>query len=142
MQSRAEQQFLPPLLLFALLGYWLTSPPLRKLNCASSLETGDEDPAKVYFLLFPQRLTLLAIFVSTFLFSLTWQFNQFMMLLQALVLFILDSLDMLPAVKVSAARLPLRGAHPPVAPSQAAKETDTEGDKGEPVDLCHRAVVT
>ncbi|OBS76994.1 hypothetical protein A6R68_16555, partial [Neotoma lepida] len=31
--------------------------------------------------------------------SLTWQFNQFMMLLQALVLFILDSLDMLPAVK-------------------------------------------
>lgn len=49
----------------------------------------------------PQRLTLLAIFISTFLFSLTWQFNQFMMLLQALVLFILDSLDMLPAMKVS-----------------------------------------
>nr|XP_036877351.1 probable C-mannosyltransferase DPY19L3 isoform X4 [Manis javanica] len=46
-----------------------------------------------------ERLTLLAIFVSTFLFSLTWQFNQFMMLMQALVLFILDSLDMLPAVK-------------------------------------------
>ncbi|XP_066876240.1 protein C-mannosyl-transferase DPY19L3 isoform X3 [Kogia breviceps] len=46
-----------------------------------------------------QRLTLLAIFISTFLFSLTWQFNQFMMLMQALVLFILDSLDMLPAVK-------------------------------------------
>lgn len=48
-----------------------------------------------------ERLTLLAIFVSTFLFSLTWQFNQFMMLLQALVLFILDSLDMLPAVKAT-----------------------------------------
>ncbi|KAL0610268.1 hypothetical protein AAY473_020033, partial [Plecturocebus cupreus] len=32
--------------------------------------------------------------------SLTWQFNQFMMLLQALVLFTLDSLDMLPAVKM------------------------------------------
>ncbi|KAM9755370.1 protein C-mannosyl-transferase DPY19L3 isoform 4-T5 [Dama dama] len=48
-----------------------------------------------------QRLTLLAIFISTFLFSLTWQFNQFMMLMQALVLFILDSLDMLPAVKVT-----------------------------------------
>ncbi|XP_049721023.1 probable C-mannosyltransferase DPY19L3 isoform X2 [Elephas maximus indicus] len=48
-----------------------------------------------------ERLTLLAIFVSTFLFSLTWQFNQFMMLLQALVLFVLDSLDMLPAVKVT-----------------------------------------
>ncbi|EGW06778.1 GTPase ERas [Cricetulus griseus] len=35
--------------------------------------------------------------------SLAWQFNQFMMLLQALVLFILDSLDMLPAVKCLAA---------------------------------------
>nr|XP_045747163.1 probable C-mannosyltransferase DPY19L3 isoform X4 [Mirounga angustirostris] len=48
---------------------------------------------------FSERLTLLAIFISTFLFSLTWQFNQFMMLMQALVLFTLDSLDMLPAVK-------------------------------------------
>lgn len=49
----------------------------------------------------PQRLALLAIFVSTFLFSLTWQFNQFVVLLQALVLFTLDSLDLLPALKVS-----------------------------------------
>ncbi|XP_017206128.1 protein C-mannosyl-transferase DPY19L3 isoform X2 [Oryctolagus cuniculus] len=48
-----------------------------------------------------ERRTLLAIFISTFLFSLTWQFNQFMMLMQALVLFILDSLDMLPAVKAT-----------------------------------------
>uniref|UniRef100_A0A2K6A2A4 Dpy-19 like C-mannosyltransferase 3 n=1 Tax=Mandrillus leucophaeus TaxID=9568 RepID=A0A2K6A2A4_MANLE len=47
------------------------------------------------------ELTLLAIFISTFLFSLTWQFNQFMMLMQALVLFTLDSLDMLPAVKAT-----------------------------------------
>ncbi|XP_058530478.1 probable C-mannosyltransferase DPY19L3 isoform X3 [Ochotona princeps] len=48
-----------------------------------------------------ERLMLLAIFISTFLFSLTWQFNQFMMLMQALVLFVLDSLDMLPAVKAT-----------------------------------------
>ncbi|XP_008840267.1 probable C-mannosyltransferase DPY19L3 isoform X2 [Nannospalax galili] len=48
-----------------------------------------------------ERLTLLAIFISTFLFSLAWQFNQFMMLMQALVLFILDSLDLLPAAKVT-----------------------------------------
>jgi hypothetical protein len=81
-------------------------------NLSAQLKTGDENPSKVCFLLFPQRLTLLAIFVSTFLFSLTWQFNQFMMLLQALVLFILDSLDMLPAMKVSTACLPLLGAHP------------------------------
>uniref|UniRef100_A0A8D0H8K4 Dpy-19 like C-mannosyltransferase 3 n=1 Tax=Sphenodon punctatus TaxID=8508 RepID=A0A8D0H8K4_SPHPU len=47
-----------------------------------------------------ERLTLLAVFISTYLFSLTWQFNQFMMLIQALVLFILDCLDMLPATKV------------------------------------------
>ncbi|XP_019391365.1 PREDICTED: probable C-mannosyltransferase DPY19L3 [Crocodylus porosus] len=47
-----------------------------------------------------ERLTLLVVFLSTFLFSLTWQFNQFMMLIQALVLFILDSLDMLPTAKV------------------------------------------
>uniref|UniRef100_A0A7M4E862 Dpy-19 like C-mannosyltransferase 3 n=1 Tax=Crocodylus porosus TaxID=8502 RepID=A0A7M4E862_CROPO len=46
-----------------------------------------------------ERLTLLVVFLSTFLFSLTWQFNQFMMLIQALVLFILDSLDMLPTAK-------------------------------------------
>ncbi|XP_036087094.1 probable C-mannosyltransferase DPY19L3 isoform X2 [Rousettus aegyptiacus] len=48
-----------------------------------------------------ERLTLLAIFVSTFLFSLAWQFNQFMMLVQALALFSLDSLDMLPATKAT-----------------------------------------
>ena len=59
------------------------------------------ETCKLYKIFFLQRLTLLAIFISTFLFSLTWQFNQFMMLMQALVLFILDSLDMLPAMKVS-----------------------------------------
>ncbi|XP_035192959.1 probable C-mannosyltransferase DPY19L3 isoform X2 [Oxyura jamaicensis] len=48
-----------------------------------------------------ERLTLLAIFIATFLFSLTWQFNQFMMLIQALALFILDCFDMLPTAKVT-----------------------------------------
>ncbi|KAK2529953.1 Dpy19l3 [Columba guinea] len=47
-----------------------------------------------------ERMTLLAVFISTFLFSLTWQFNQFMMLIQALALFILDCFDMLPTAKV------------------------------------------
>ncbi|NWX03526.1 D19L3 mannosyltransferase, partial [Caloenas nicobarica] len=47
-----------------------------------------------------ERMTLMAVFVSTFLFSLTWQFNQFMMLIQALALFILDCFDMLPTAKV------------------------------------------
>ncbi|NXG27799.1 D19L3 mannosyltransferase, partial [Dromaius novaehollandiae] len=48
-----------------------------------------------------ERLTLLAVFIATLLFSLTWQFNQFMMLIQALVLFILDCFDMLPTAKVT-----------------------------------------
>ncbi|KGL85203.1 putative C-mannosyltransferase DPY19L3, partial [Tinamus guttatus] len=48
-----------------------------------------------------ERWTLLAVFIATFFFSLTWQFNQFMMLIQALVLFILDCLDMLPTAKVT-----------------------------------------
>ncbi|XP_052651705.1 probable C-mannosyltransferase DPY19L3 isoform X3 [Harpia harpyja] len=46
-----------------------------------------------------ERLTLMAVFIATFLFSLTWQFNQFMMLIQALALFILDCFDMLPTAK-------------------------------------------
>nr|XP_028596144.1 probable C-mannosyltransferase DPY19L3 isoform X1 [Podarcis muralis]XP_028596147.1 probable C-mannosyltransferase DPY19L3 isoform X1 [Podarcis muralis] len=48
-----------------------------------------------------ERLTLLAVFISTFLFSLAWQFNQFMLLIQALVLFTLDCLDLLPRGKVT-----------------------------------------
>ncbi|NXA34986.1 D19L3 mannosyltransferase, partial [Eudromia elegans] len=48
-----------------------------------------------------ERWTLLAVFIATFFFSLTWQFNQFMMLIQALVLFILDCFDMLPTAKVT-----------------------------------------
>ncbi|XP_044283651.1 probable C-mannosyltransferase DPY19L3 isoform X1 [Varanus komodoensis] len=48
-----------------------------------------------------ERLTLLAVFISTFLFSLTWQFNQFMLLIQAVVLFTLDCLDFLPRGKVT-----------------------------------------
>ncbi|XP_036130342.1 probable C-mannosyltransferase DPY19L3 isoform X2 [Molossus molossus] len=48
-----------------------------------------------------ERLALLTIFLSTFIFSLLWQFNQFMMLVQALGLFVLDALDMLPAPKAT-----------------------------------------
>ncbi|XP_053127543.1 probable C-mannosyltransferase DPY19L3 isoform X2 [Hemicordylus capensis] len=63
--------------------------------------------AAITFLLRPhlrplhERLTLLAVFISTFLFSLAWQFNQFMLLIQALVLFTLDCLDLLPKGKVT-----------------------------------------
>ncbi|XP_042294437.1 probable C-mannosyltransferase DPY19L3 isoform X2 [Sceloporus undulatus] len=48
-----------------------------------------------------ERLTLTAVFISTFLFSVTWQFNQFMLLIQALVLFTLDCLELLPRGKVT-----------------------------------------
>ncbi|CAI9579017.1 unnamed protein product [Staurois parvus] len=47
-----------------------------------------------------ERLSLLLVFISTFLFSLTWQFNQFVLLLQGLVLFALDCLDLVPSRKV------------------------------------------
>ncbi|KAL7978898.1 hypothetical protein Chor_013387 [Crotalus horridus] len=47
-----------------------------------------------------QKLTLLAVFIATFLLSLTWQFNQFILLIQAMALFTLDCLDMIPKGKV------------------------------------------
>ncbi|KAM9301889.1 LOW QUALITY PROTEIN: protein C-mannosyl-transferase DPY19L3 [Gastrophryne carolinensis] len=47
-----------------------------------------------------ERLSLLVVFLSTFIFCLTWQFNQFVLLLQAVVLFVLDCLDLIPAHKV------------------------------------------
>lgn len=46
------------------------------------------------------RLSLLVVFISTFIFSLTWQFNQFVLLIQGLALFLLDCLDLIPANKV------------------------------------------
>ncbi|XP_072452264.1 protein C-mannosyl-transferase DPY19L3 isoform X3 [Chiloscyllium punctatum] len=41
------------------------------------------------------------IIISTFLFCITWQFNQFILLIQALALFSMDCLDMVPASKVT-----------------------------------------
>ncbi|XP_032892336.1 probable C-mannosyltransferase DPY19L3 isoform X2 [Amblyraja radiata] len=49
---------------------------------------------------FQQRLSLTLIVVSTFLFCITWQFNQFILLIQAVALFSLDCLNMVPASKV------------------------------------------
>ncbi|XP_044126397.1 probable C-mannosyltransferase DPY19L3 isoform X2 [Bufo gargarizans] len=46
------------------------------------------------------RLSLLVVFISTFFFSLTWQFNQFVLLIQGLALFALDCLDLIPTNKV------------------------------------------
>uniref|UniRef100_A0A671PZN1 Probable C-mannosyltransferase DPY19L3 n=1 Tax=Sinocyclocheilus anshuiensis TaxID=1608454 RepID=A0A671PZN1_9TELE len=40
-----------------------------------------------------QRVVLWLVFVSTFCFCLTWQFNQFVLLVQALIIFTLDCLD-------------------------------------------------
>ncbi|XP_066569773.1 protein C-mannosyl-transferase DPY19L3 isoform X2 [Amia ocellicauda] len=42
-----------------------------------------------------QKLALLLIFMSTLAFSLTWQFNQFILLIQALIFFALDCLDLI-----------------------------------------------
>ncbi|XP_066569770.1 protein C-mannosyl-transferase DPY19L3 isoform X1 [Amia ocellicauda] len=48
-----------------------------------------------------QKLALLLIFMSTLAFSLTWQFNQFILLIQALIFFALDCLDLIAPGQVS-----------------------------------------
>ncbi|XP_039619103.1 probable C-mannosyltransferase DPY19L3 [Polypterus senegalus] len=48
-----------------------------------------------------QILALSVIFISTFIFSLTWQFNQFILLMQALALFTLDSIGLISSTKVT-----------------------------------------
>uniref|UniRef100_A0A8C2CBC5 Dpy-19 like C-mannosyltransferase 3 n=1 Tax=Cyprinus carpio TaxID=7962 RepID=A0A8C2CBC5_CYPCA len=47
-----------------------------------------------------QRVVLWLVFVSTFCFCLTWQFNQFVLLVQALIIFTLDCLDFLTTEQV------------------------------------------
>ncbi|XP_059390349.1 probable C-mannosyltransferase DPY19L3 isoform X1 [Carassius carassius] len=47
-----------------------------------------------------QRVVLWLVFISTFCFCLTWQFNQFVLLVQALIIFTLDCLDFLTAEQV------------------------------------------
>uniref|UniRef100_A0A672LDF3 Dpy-19 like C-mannosyltransferase 3 n=1 Tax=Sinocyclocheilus grahami TaxID=75366 RepID=A0A672LDF3_SINGR len=47
-----------------------------------------------------QRVVLWLVFVSTFCFCLTWQFNQFVLLVQALIIFTLDCLDFLTVVSL------------------------------------------
>ncbi|KAF4110886.1 probable C-mannosyltransferase DPY19L3 isoform X1 [Onychostoma macrolepis] len=47
-----------------------------------------------------QRVVLWLVFVSTFCFCLTWQFNQFVLLVQSLIIFTLDCLDFLTAEQV------------------------------------------
>ncbi|XP_073763348.1 protein C-mannosyl-transferase DPY19L3 isoform X8 [Danio rerio] len=47
-----------------------------------------------------QRVVLWLVFVSTFCFCLTWQFNQFVLLVQALIIYTLDCLDFLTAEQV------------------------------------------
>ncbi|XP_030620848.1 probable C-mannosyltransferase DPY19L3 [Chanos chanos] len=48
-----------------------------------------------------QRVVLWFLFVCTFCFCLTWQFNQFVLLVQALVIFTLDCLDFLSPEQVA-----------------------------------------
>ncbi|XP_069757847.1 protein C-mannosyl-transferase DPY19L3 isoform X2 [Narcine bancroftii] len=48
-----------------------------------------------------QMLSFCLIMASTFLFCITWQFNQFILLIQAAALFSLDCLDMVPHSKVA-----------------------------------------
>ncbi|XP_073715308.1 protein C-mannosyl-transferase DPY19L3 isoform X1 [Misgurnus anguillicaudatus] len=47
-----------------------------------------------------KRVVLWLVFVATFCFCLTWQFNQFVLLVQALIIFTLDCLDFFTAEQV------------------------------------------
>ncbi|KPP67384.1 putative C-mannosyltransferase DPY19L3, partial [Scleropages formosus] len=49
----------------------------------------------------PQKVALWLTFLSTLWFCLTWQFNQFILLIQALVVFALDCLDFIEPRKVT-----------------------------------------
>ncbi|XP_062405399.1 probable C-mannosyltransferase DPY19L3 isoform X1 [Sardina pilchardus] len=48
-----------------------------------------------------QRVVLWLVFVSTFCFCLTWQFNQFILFVQALIFFTMDALDFLSPEQVT-----------------------------------------
>ncbi|XP_064193395.1 protein C-mannosyl-transferase DPY19L3 isoform X1 [Anguilla rostrata] len=48
-----------------------------------------------------QKVVLWLVFLSSFCFCLTWQFNQFILLVQALIVFGLDCLDLVPPEQVT-----------------------------------------
>ncbi|XP_054626389.1 probable C-mannosyltransferase DPY19L3 isoform X2 [Dunckerocampus dactyliophorus] len=48
-----------------------------------------------------QKVMVWLMYVSTFCFSLTWQFNQFILLVQALIVYTLDCVDLLTTTQVS-----------------------------------------
>ena len=63
----------------------------KKWQCSSCVE---------FVCVWLQRLSVVIIFVATLCFSLGWQFNQFVLLLQAFALFGTWILDMVPPRKV------------------------------------------
>lgn len=56
----------------------------------------------------PQKLMVWLMYVTTFCFCLTWQFNQFILLVQALIIYTLDCVDFLTATQVWLQRGPLQ----------------------------------
>lgn len=52
----------------------------------------------------PQKVMVWLMYVTTFCFCLTWQFNQFILLVQALVIYTLDCGDFLTTTQVRRAR--------------------------------------
>lgn len=52
----------------------------------------------------PQKVMVWLMYVTTFCFCLTWQFNQFILLVQALVIYTLDCGDFLTTTQVRRTR--------------------------------------
>lgn len=48
----------------------------------------------------PQKVMVWLMYVTTFCFCLTWQFNQFILLVQALIIYIMDCVDLLTSNQV------------------------------------------
>lgn len=53
-----------------------------------------------YVCFHPQKVMVWLMYVMTFCFCLTWQFNQFILLVQALVIYTLDCVDLLTTTQV------------------------------------------
>lgn len=57
-------------------------------------------PVSLRVCFLPQKVMVWLMYVTTFCFCLTWQFNQFILLVQALIIYTLDCLDILTTTQV------------------------------------------
>lgn len=64
----------------------------------------------------PQKVMVWLMYVTTFCFCLTWQFNQFILLVQALIIYTLDCVDFLTTTQVCIQEKKKKNIHGPIVP--------------------------